>query len=91
MIALTLSAVAPAIADIGTQHPGGGTWTVGTEGNRFRFHVMSHYFHPTKFHSATVQFGPVVNLRKYADAGQWANSDVTGLWQGPTASYWATP
>jgi lactococcin 972 family bacteriocin len=88
--ALMLSTAAPALA-FSTLHPGGGTWTYGTEtswtGTK---HVMSHYFHATKFHSATTANRTASVKRVYGDAGNWANSDQ---YFGPLAAgkaYWAT-
>ena len=64
---------------------GGGTWNYGRSGN----HCWSHYVHPNKRHSATAIMGPD-NIKKYANAGTWANADVVRLTIATCSAYWNT-
>ena len=91
IIALMASGVAPAMATVGTLHPGGGTWTVGTRPDGWIWKAaVSHYYHKTKFHSATASMWGSGSVRVYKDAGQWANADKAGSKWATASTYWST-
>lgn len=79
---------APALATI--VNVGGGTWNYGTS---YSFpttkNVWSHYVHPSKYHSATA-IGGSNNVKRYANAGTWANADTDCNVSQSAAEYWNT-
>jgi lactococcin 972 family bacteriocin len=77
----------PGISDGSTmnvENVGGGTWNYGHDGD----HCWSHYVHNEKRHSATAILGSS-NRKIFANAGEWANADITGGGGGCKA-YWST-
>ena len=92
IIALMAAGAAPAMAAISTYHPGGGTWTVGTNpANWAQKQSVSHYYHKTKFHSATAGVWASEYKRVYADAGRWANADAVGGRFAQAVAFWGLP
>jgi len=87
-LALAVATAAPAFATV--VNVGGGTWNYGTS---YSFpsttNVWSHYVHPSKYHSATA-IGGSNNVKRYANAGMWANADTQCNVLQSTAVYWNT-
>jgi hypothetical protein len=69
---------------------GGGTWNYGTgSGCSIYKCAWSHYVHPSLYHSAT-SICASANVKRYANAGDWANADTRCGWAQSTAAYWNT-
>ena len=74
-----------------TVNAGGGTWTYGsgvdnTTGLKYCF---SDYENSSSYHSATSVLGSSKN-KVYANAGYYADSNVTGSYSDTCQTYWAT-
>lgn len=72
------------------EYVGGGTWRYGTyKDSNYVKHCWSHYWNPSRKHSATARMNYTV--RKEANAGNWAYAEPTPIpvnIAGPCSVYW---